>query len=174
MPPPFRELSIEAFAAEVAAFAWARPIYRVDMHHTFFPAHADWKGLASVEDMWRFHTRERGFEDIAQHISIAPDGLLWTGRDWNKTPASVGCNMNPGAFMFEAVGNFDIGNDPLEGAQRRACIAVIDIVQRHFGLPAHALLFHREVPQTLKSCPGTSVLKHDILREVLERRAILA
>jgi hypothetical protein len=171
MPPPFRPLTIEAFADEVVAFAWTRPIFRVDMHHTFHPAHADWRGLESVEGMWLFHTRDRCFEDIAQHVSIAPDGLVWTGRDWNKVPASVGFNMNPGAFMFEAVGNFDIGNDRLQGAQRAAVIAVIDIVQRRFRLPVQALLFHREVPQTPKTCPGTGIDKGEILRAVAARRA---
>lgn len=171
MPPPFRAMTIDAFAAEIAAFAWTRPVFRVDMHHTFHPAHADWCGLASVEGMWRFHTLDRGFEDIAQHVSIAPDGLVWSGRDWNKIPASVGFNMNPGAFMFEAVGNFDTGCDQLEGAQRAACVAVIDIVQRRFRLPVQALLFHREVPQTQKTCPGTGVDKGTIMREVATRRA---
>ncbi len=172
MPPPFRELTVAAFAAEVAAYAWTRPIFRVDMHHTFYPAHADWRGRDSVDGMWRFHTGTRGFEDIAQHVSIAPDGAIWTGRDWNKVPASVGCNMNAQAFMFEAIGNFDVGHDLLEGAQRDAVIAVIAIVQRQFRLPVQALLFHREVPQTPKTCPGTGIDKGDILRAVAARRAL--
>ncbi len=117
-----------------------------------------------------FHTRDRGFEDIAQHVSIAPDGLIWSGRCWNKIPASVGCNMNAGAFMFEAIGNFDIGFDRLEGAQLGAVVGVIDIVQQHFKLPIQALLFHRDVPQTAKTCPGTSIEKFDILSAVARRR----
>lgn len=170
MPPPFRPLSLDAFASEVAHYAWTRPVLRVDMHHTFYPAHADWKGLASIEGMHVFHTRDRGFEDIAQHVSIAPDGMIWTGRDWNKAPASVGCNMNRQAFMFEAIGNFDVGHDVLCGAQLDAVVGVIDIVQRHHRLPVQALLFHREVPQTIKTCPGTSVDKLDILLAVSRRR----
>ena len=173
MPPPFRLLTVDEFANEVALHPWARPVFRVDMHHTWYPAHVDWRGAGSVEGMWLFHTRDRGFDDIAQHLTIAPDGGLWTGRDWNKAPASVGCNMNPGAFVFEAGGNFDTGHDRLEGAQRAACVAVIDIVQRHFRLPVQALLFHREVPQTPKTCPGTSVDKGDILRAVAARRHAL-
>lgn len=171
MPPPFRELTIAAFAAEVAAYRWTRTVLRVDMHHTWYPAHADWRGAESVEGMWRFHIGERQFEDIAQHVSVAPDGGIWTGRDWNKAPASVGCNMNGQAFMFEAIGNFDDGHDRLDGAQRAAVVAVIDIVQCQFCLPVQALLFHREVPQTTKTCPGTSVRKGDILRAVAARRA---
>jgi hypothetical protein len=164
MPPPFEPMTIDGFADRIAAFEWTRPVLRVDMHHTYHPAHGDWCGAQSVQGMWLYHTRDRAFEDIAQHVSI------WSGRDWNKTPASIGCNMNAGAFMFEAVGNFDVGADRLEGAQLAAVVAVIDIVQRHFRLPVQALLFHRDVPQTTKSCPGTSIDKFDILAAVAKRR----
>jgi hypothetical protein len=172
-----RPFTIDAFAAEVAAFAWTRKIWRVDMHHTFAPDHARWREIGSAaccEGMRRYHVVERGFEDVAQHVSIAPDGVIWTGRDWNRTPASVGFGMNGGVFMFEMIGNFDIGRDVFEGAQRIATIAVIDTVQRRFTLPVHALLFHREVPQTEKTCPGTSIDKGDILRAVVARRTAIA
>jgi hypothetical protein len=172
MPAPFRCLSVPAFAAEVAAFPWTRRIWRVDMHHTWHPTHASYDGVCSIEGMATYHTRDRGFDDIAQHVSIGPDGSIWTGRDWNKDPASVGFGMNKNVFMFEAIGNFDIGFDRLTGRQLDSVIAVIGIVQRHFRLPIHALLFHREVPQTEKTCPGTSVEKVDILRLVAGQRKL--
>ncbi len=163
MPSPFRSLSPDRFVAEVAAFSWTRRVWRVDMHHTFFPAHADYRGLDSIEAMARFHVEERGFADIAQHVSIAPDGTIWTGRDWNLTPASVGGVLNQGVFMLEMIGNFDAGHDRLEGDQLAATILVIRSVQRRFRLPPESLLFHREVPLTTKTCPGTSVEKPAIL-----------
>jgi hypothetical protein len=166
MPAPFRSLSTREFAGEVAAFPWTRRVWRVDMHHTWHPAHADYDGVGVIQRMAAYHVRERLFDDIAQHVSIAPGGTIWTGRDWNKDPASVGFGMNRGVFMFEAIGNFDIGFDRLEGRQLDSVIAVIGIVQAHFKLPVQALLFHREVPQTAKTCPGTSVEKFDILRRV--------
>ena len=78
--------------------------------------------------------------------------------------------MNSNVFMFEMVSNFDEGNDRLEGEQLAAVVAVIDTVQRQFRLPVQALLFHREVPQTLKTCPGTSIDKFDIMSAVSQRR----
>ncbi len=165
----FRGLTPDDFLAELSSFAWQRRVWRVDMHHTFRPDHARWQEIGSracVEGMWRSHTGERGFSDIAQHVSIMPDGEIWTGRDWNATPASVGFGMNRGVFMLEAVGNFDVGCDRLEGDQLASVLTVIRGVQRLFRLPAEALLFHREVPQTEKTCPGSSVDKSDILAQV--------
>ena len=170
MPPAFRAYSAIEFARAVAAFPWARDVWRVDMHHTWFPAHGDYRGLESMERMRRFHICNRGFEDIAQHVTIAPDGVIWTGRDWNSSPASVGCGMNVGAFMLEMVGNFDRGFDRLHGAQLDSTLAVIDTVQQHFHLPVYTLLFHREVPQTDKTCPGSGIEKGDILRRLQLRR----
>jgi hypothetical protein len=171
--PPMRPLTIEGFGAEITRFAWTRRIWRVDMHHTFIPDHGRWRELGSAgccEAMRRHHVEARAFDDIAQHVTIAPDGVIWSGRDWNRMPASVGFGMNVGVFMFEMIGNFDNGCDALAGAQLEATVAVIDLVQRRFGLPVQALLFHREVPQTDKTCPGTSVLKSDILQRVAARR----
>ena len=88
-----RPLTIPAFADAVSGFAWTRRVWRVDMHHTFIPDHARWRAIGSAAcctGMRHHHVAERGFEDIAQHVTIAPDGFIWTGRDWNKAPASVG------------------------------------------------------------------------------------
>lgn len=172
MPAPFQAWTAAEFVATLAAFPWARRIWRVDMHHTFQPDHARWRAIGSAacqDGMCRYHVQDRGFDDIAQHVSIMPDGSIWSGRDWNWTPASVGYGMNRGVFMFEAVGNFDVGNDTLEGAQLSSVLTVIRSVQIRFGLPAHALLFHRDVPQTEKSCPGSGVAKAEILAGVRRR-----
>jgi N-acetylmuramoyl-L-alanine amidase len=168
-------LTAAEFTTAVASFAWQRRIWRVDMHHTFHPDHARWREIGSAAccaGMRRYHVEERKFDDIAQHVSIAPDGLIWLGRDWNLTPASVGYGMNGGVFMFEMIGNFDCGHDVLEGAQLASTLSVIDTVQRQFMLPIQALLFHREVPQTNKTCPGTGVRKSHILALLNERRRV--
>jgi N-acetylmuramoyl-L-alanine amidase len=171
-PLNFRALDRQQFAALVTDFVWTRRVWRVDMHHTWYPTHASYDGVGAIERMDRFHRHERGFDCIAQHVSIAPDGTIWTGRDWNKTPASVGYGMNDGVFMFEVIGNFDHGHDPLAGAQLASVITVIETVQARFRLPVQALLFHRDVPQTEKTCPGTTVDKGDILRRVRVARLL--
>jgi hypothetical protein len=170
MPSPFRQITPRHFETEVEQFPWNRRVWRIDMHHTWFPAHRDYDGAPCIERMAKHHVEQRHFDDIAQHASIAPDGMIWTGRDWNLDPASVGFGMSKGVFMIEAIGNFDTGCDRLEGAQLHSVTAVIEIVQRHFQLPIQALLFPREVPQTAKTCPGSSVDKAHIMRLAAGRR----
>jgi hypothetical protein len=171
MPKPFRPLTISEFTREVHSFPWQRRVWRIDVHHSVVPSIANYEGLASIEGIWQRDLEYRHFEDIAQHVSIAPDGTIWTGRDWNRTPASIGRHMNLGAFMIELIGNFDNGRDILRGPQLMALIEAIDCVQIQFALPVQALLFHRDVPQAECSSPGSGIVKADILKSVRALRS---
>ena len=179
MPAPFRRLSVAEFAELLARFPFTRRVNQVHMHHTWSPNHREWRGLASVQAMRDFHVRTNGWSDIAQHITIAPDGGIWTGRNWNQAPASSGGfngTSAVGPFMFETVGNFDVGRDPFAGAQRDAVLEVIARVQLRFGLPAESLHFHRQL-NSPKTCPGSGIAYEatlDAVRAVRKRLAAAA
>ena len=167
MPPPFQRLTLGEFEQLLARFRFTRQITSVHMHHTWRPNHSQFRGHDTIASMWRFHTQERGFADIAQHLTIAPDGGLWTGRNWNAAPASAsGHNGNAvgGPFMFEIVGDFDRGGDRFDGDQRRATLDVIKLVQRKFGLSPESLLFHNQMSS--KTCPGSSVDRAAFIADV--------
>lgn len=167
MPAPFQRLSIDEFAAVLQAFAFRRRVNAVHMHHTWRPNRSQWRGHETIVGMWRFHTEERGFSDIAQHLTIDPEGFVWTGRSWNQAPASaIGHNGSSvaGAFMFETIGDFDRGRDVLDGAQRQAVLDVITLVQARFKLPPESLAFHNQM--ATKSCPGDGIAYDAFLAEV--------
>jgi hypothetical protein len=166
MPPPFRQVNRAQFAQLLQQFNFTRQINVVHFHHTTSPRHSDFNGHESVVSMFRHHTVNRRFRDIAQHITIAPDGTIFLGRNWNLAPASaVGHNTPPTVpFMFETVGNFNTGEDPFRDPQRLTVLTVIALVQRRFGLPSTALRFHREMANT--DCPGTSMNKNIIIQAV--------
>lgn len=172
MPPPFRQVNRAQFAEILQQFQFTRRINAVHFHHTASPRHGDFNGHASVVAMFRHHTKPkalggRGFRDIAQHITIAPDGSIFLGRNWNLRPSSSENHNGTstlGPFMFETVGNFNTGLDPFRDPQRKTVITVIALVQRRFGLPPTALNFHREFKPT--ECPGTSMKKEVIIEEV--------
>lgn len=166
----YRSMSPREFIKEVEDFAWSRPIWRIDFHDTPEVAHADYTGVASLELLAKLDMTTRGLRTIAQHVTVAPDGAIWTGRDWNSIPASIGLSMSRQAFMLKAIGYFDNGHDRLEGAQLHSVITVIESVQARFNLPVQALLFPREVPQRERSTPGQSVQKSALLKGVRSRR----
>jgi hypothetical protein len=172
----FEKLTIDQFLDVLGRFPFRRRINAVHMHHTWRPRHADYRRdpEGCIEGMWRFHTQQRGFSDIAQHITIAPDGTIWTGRNWDLPPASAtGHNGNnvAGPFMFEMIGDFDQGGDPFQDPQRSVVLQVIAHLQRRFRLPVEALRFHNQM--STKSCPGACIDYDQILSEIRTLRASL-
>lgn len=174
MPPPFKQVTIQQFAGALDAFHGRRRINAVHMHHTWKPQHSDYRGHRTIEGMWRHHTQENGWSDIAQHVTIAPDGTIWLGRSWEQPPASAsGHNGNSqlGPFMFEMIGNFDVGCDVFEGAQRQTTIELIARLQEKFGLPLQSLVFHKAMSG--KTCPGSAIDYSEVLGEVSAARDTL-
>lgn len=176
MPPPFTLMTRTGFAQRVKEFNWTRKITAVHMHHTWKPNHSTWQETNDKHDaivgMYRFHITPKpeggGMTDIAQNVTIDPDGGIWVCRDWNKPPASNGGangTSDAGPFMFEMIGNFDKGHEVLTGEQRLSAIGVIGIIQRFHRLQPQTLRFHRMLG-TPKTCPGTSVIYEDVLKEV--------
>jgi hypothetical protein len=169
MPAPFKQITREQFAELLSKFPFKRKINAVHMHHTWRPNHAQYRGHDTIVAMWRYHTEQSHWSDIAQHITIAPDGSIWLGRDWNMPPASASGhngNAQAGPFMFEMIGDFDEGKDPFDGDQRRTALEVIARVQQRFGLPPGTLQFHNMM--STKTCPGTHIDYQTVLRDVSE------
>ena len=168
MPAPYHALQTpEELAVLLADYPFTRRVREVHLHHTWRPNHSQDRGRASVEAMARYHTKTLGWSDIAQHLTVDSAGRMWTGRDWNRAPASAaGYNgtASDGPFMIEVVGDFDEGRDPFEGDQREATVGAIAHVQRRFGLGPEALRFHSEMSG--KICPGTSLDRAEVAAAV--------
>ena len=106
--PPIERLTVPQFANLIIAAkaTLTRKIVAVHLHHTWRPRRTDFRGRTTVEAMRRFHMVENGWSDIAQHLTIDPQGWLWTGRNWNRAAASqTGHNGTrlEGPFMIEMV-----------------------------------------------------------------------
>jgi hypothetical protein len=170
MPSEIRRLTTDQFLALIDATKkdLTRTISAVHLHHTWRPTQSQFKGHATVEAMRSHHVNVNGWDDIAQHLTIDPQGFSWTGRNWNLPPASQpmknGTATN-GPFMIEMVGDFDIGHDVLEGAQRQAVIEVVAGILSAWALGAADIYFHNELGSS-KTCPGTSVVKKDLVGEI--------
>src|SRR5215218_1822215 len=168
----FHPLDINAFRLLVERFPFRRRIDAVHLHHTWRPNHAQYRERDTILAMWRLHTQQLGWSDIAQHVTIAPDGTIWTGRDWNRSPASAsGFNGNAsvGPFMIEMIGDFDRGKERLEGSQKAAALEVVAAVQARFDLAEKSLRFHNTMSP--KTCPGTAIVYEDLIKELKQVRA---
>ncbi|KAA0547413.1 hypothetical protein FZW96_11150 [Bacillus sp. BGMRC 2118] len=73
---------------------------------------------------------------------------------------------NTGSFMTEILGNFDTGNDKLEGAQLETILKLNHYLVTEAGAE---ILFHRE--KAAKSCPGTGIDKSWFVQAVMNYTA---
>ena len=150
---------------------WLRRINAIHIHHTWRPNHAQWQGKATVEGIRRYHVDELGWSDIAEHLTIGPDGSLWTGRNLNQSPASIaGHNgtASEGPFMIEMIGNFDVGQDIFQNPQAESVYQTVAEICAAFRLEVAAIRFHNEFTNA-KTCPGTSLKLVDFRAAVQTR-----
>ncbi len=133
------------------------------VHHTWQPDHTTYNKKPDPiywqQAMRDFHVNTNGWADIAQHVTLLPDGRFVTGRDFARSPASIS-GYNTGAFMVEMIGNFDTGNDPFRGPQRESIIGLA----RWFDQRGKYIRFHNE--NSNKTCPGTGIKKENFMTEV--------
>ncbi len=165
-----RQIDRQQLAALLAR-PWARRIASVHVQHTWRPAHADWRGQATVDAMRRFHMEVLRWSNIGQHLTVGRDGSLWTGRDLDQPPASAaGHNgsAQEGPLMIALVGDFDRGRDAFTGFQAEEAYSAIATICARFGLATDAIRFLSEF-NAAKTSPGTGIVLTDFRVEVGKR-----
>ena len=134
-------------------------VHEIIDHHTDEPPPNDpHSGHDEAHDaaagQWRsiqaFHMNTRGFDDIAYHFGIAPDGAVYEGRgvEWVGAHAGKECNAGSIGIVFMLV---DVLTD-------RAKQAFVDL-QSHLierGFDVHAVKPHCDCNPT--ECPGPTTL----------------
>ncbi len=150
------------------SYNWTRKVTQLHVHHTWKPSHSDYNGsngLQLQQGMKDYHTRtpvnggpaDGPYRDIAQHLTLLPDGRWVTGRSFNDTPVSIK-DWNTGAFAIEMLGNFDTGNDKFTGlqAQEMFKFCAFFVVFKLLNIDED-VKFHRDNPTAGKTCPGTGI-----------------
>ena len=152
------QLTFEQFSLLLSK-EWVRRVTSVHIHHTWRPTANQWRGQSTVVAIRNYHVVTNGWSDIAQHLTIGPDGTLWSGRNLDRPPASAtgfNGNTSEGPFMIEMIGDFDIGKDVFGGMQEQTVYLTIAMICRRFGLATSNVRFHREFTSA-KTCPGSSL-----------------
>ncbi|WP_180953462.1 peptidoglycan recognition protein family protein [Bacillus sp. T33-2] len=145
------------------------------VHHTWKPNHSNYPKYSTLQlhkNMRNTHKNSNKWDDIAQNITIGKNGDIITGRDIRKIPISAtgyngSTNWHP--FAYEMIGNFDKGNDILQGKQLESAIKI----SRYFYKKGKSVRFHRELlmnGKQPKTCPGTSIDKNQFMGLVNDSR----
>lgn len=137
-----------------------RPIKHIVVHHAANPN-------ATLESITRTHVAN-GWKGIGYHVVIER-GARMAGRD-PRTPGAHTKNLNANTL---AVCIADDCNKRLRPEDWAAVVGQCVDWCAHFGLPAEAVIGHRETPKyggapTKKQCPG-KLVSMDALRAEVAR-----
>ncbi len=162
-----KPMNINEFSLWLDSEKVTRGIKYIQLHHTFSPSYKHFKNnhIELHENMKSYHVKTNGWADIAQNITIFPDGKIIVGRPLNKAPAGIyGANKN--GICIECVGNFD-SCDEMTSSQKEAIIGTIKALLNKFNLTAEkAVTYHAwwsakgknlgdyVKGKSVKSCPG--------------------
>ena len=166
----FTLMTVGEFENWIAAQHVTRNIQLIQEHHTWSPAYAQFNGSNhfSLQSGMKSYHLSIGYSDIAQNLTIFPDGQIMTGRSLNVAPAGcVGANSN--GICIENIGNFDVGGDTMAEAQKTAIVRATAALLKKFGLnPETGVTYHGWwtasgqslgtyiAGRSCKTCPGTA------------------
>lgn len=166
----FTKIELAEFENWLSNQSISRTCVRVQEHHTWKPRYSGFDGTNHFEmqrNMKRYHINNNGFNDIGQHFSIFPDGVILTGRPLNRSPACV-LHANSGAICIENVGNFDAGGDTMTSDQAESIFRVTAALLKKIGIQSATksnVVYHHWYDgdgslvyfnSGQKSCPGTA------------------
>jgi N-acetylmuramoyl-L-alanine amidase CwlA len=137
------------------------PPTKLVIHHTWKPTLKDWKGQPTFLGIKRYY-ESKGWSK-GPHIFVAPDGI-WLMTDMQKNGYHAGLKGNWRTIGIEVVGNYD--HKKWDGVVKDNALFVINTLQKRLDISDDKIMFHRDYSP--KSCPGNSISKEWLMRE-LER-----
>jgi hypothetical protein len=163
-------LNREEFKTWLLKLKCKRTIKLIQEHHTYLPDYKTFNEVKNyfkiLDGMEKSHI-VRGFSEIAQNLTIFPDGYIAICRDFNKPPAGIK-GANQYGICIENVGNFDTGKDIMSPEERMSILFVAALLCKHFSLKPgiNTIVYHHWYDLSTgkrtdgngetKSCPGTN------------------
>ena len=79
----------------------------ITLHHEGVLWKAGTDNAAKLRNVQSWGQREKNWPDLPYHYIIAPDGIVYEGRDWNYQPESNTNYSLEGVLNIELLGNFE-------------------------------------------------------------------
>ena len=131
------------------------PANRVCHHHTYIPTVEQWKGLKSLNAIFRYYERKGWPKGVGPHFFNAPEGIYVATHPRHDGIGVRGHNHR--VIHIENVGNYD--KKPLAGQMLDNLYILNRALSKNPGIAVNRSthFFHRDY--ALKTCPGTANTK---------------
>ena len=129
-------------------------------HHTYRPTLDTWKGLSTLEAIFRYYERKGWPRGTGPHFFVTDKGV-WVATHPRHDGIGV-AGFNSRTLHSELVGDFDLR--PVDGQQLINLHVLKGALAKKPGIPINEKhnLFHRD--KAAKSCPGKANTKKRLIR----------
>lgn len=126
------------------------------LHHTAVVLGDNRLAPSRLRQHQRFHQNDRGWIDIAYHVSVDRNGNIYELRS-PEIAGDTATNYDPtGHFLVLCEGDFD--QEPITEAQLNGAATAFAWAAQQFQLAGGTLGGHRDFADT--SCPGANLYAH--------------
>ncbi len=133
------------------------PITRLTIHHTAVMLGDNSNAPARLRQHQSFHQNQRGWFDIAYHVSVDRNGNIYELRD-PEFAGDTATSYDPaGHFLVVCEGNFD--EEQVTEAQLNGAAKAFAWASQKYGVSPEALDGHRDNSHDT-ACPGTDLYSH--------------
>lgn len=156
------------YVASTQFGAW-RPQFVV-LHNTFIPKLSEWHSVTGEKRMKaleHFYRDTQGWS-AGPHLFVADD-LIWAFTPLN-TSGVHSPSWNAISWGVELVGDYSV--EQLKPTLQENAVAALAALHASIGIDPNGLRLHKEDPKTThKGCPGSNIVKADVIKWIVERLA---
>ena len=163
----FSAAEFDHYIATVQFSVW-RPQFVV-LHNTAVPKLSNWHdvpGSARMRGLADFYQNQQRWS-AGPHLFVADDFI------WVFTPLNVSGVHSPSwnsiSWGVEMVGDYEV--EPFDASVRANTLDALASMHATLGLDPSTLKLHKEDPLTTHNCPGTNVIKVDMISGIQQRLA---
>ena len=158
----------DTFASYVATISFPtwRPQFVV-LHNTAAPKLSEWHsvpGNVRMKNLADFYQNVQKWS-AGPHLFVADD-LIWVFTPLN-TSGVHSPSWNAITWGVEMVG--DYASEPFGDAVRGNVLSALATLHSTLGLDPNTLRLHKEDPKTTHICPGSNVVKADIIQGIIDK-----
>ena len=124
----------------------------ITIHHEGVLWKVGTDNAAKLRNVQSWGQREKNWPDLPYHYIIAPDGIIYEGRDWNYQPESNTNYSLEGVLNIELLGNFEAQR--VETTQLESLVALIAKLCTDLKLDPATIRGHNDAAPGQTACPG--------------------
>ena len=141
-----------------------RNVYRIVVHHTAMSSSLD--PYAAMASIYNYHAYSRGWGDIGYNYVIAPNGVIFEGREGSNGAVGAHAIPNSGTIGISLMGNFQ-SEQPTQAALNSLAELVARLAElNNLDVTYGSTLVYHNMHSQQNGQPGTSCAGTNLISRI--------